>query len=170
MSRSTALRAQVSSNSNVTSPGNNTKSVLKWRPSLFNPVKALIVSLLGIFITNTDALNVVAKILSIIFYIYFVITVLGTVGVDTKAFLSLLSISGITLGLSVQTILGHTFNGIYLALFCPFKRGCIITVDNYTGKVISIDSRYVKLQMENKALILLPSYLVYAKPITVVEK
>ena len=76
-------------------------------------------------------------------YTYVAVSIAGTFGVDTKAILSLLSISGLTLGLAVQNVLGQIFAGLFLVLFCPFKRGWVISVDNYTGKVLSVDTRYV---------------------------
>lgn len=135
-----------------------------------DPVARLFGSFLKLFISDPDVLRVSRKTLAGLFYIYTALSIAGSFGMDTKAILSLLSISGLTLGLAIQTILGHTFSGFFLVFFCPFKRGWTITVDQYTGKVLSIDTRYVKLLSKNRAELLLPSHLVYSKPIIVESK
>ncbi len=52
----------------------------------------------------------------------------------------------------------------------PFKAGWKIKVGSHTGVVLSIDSRYVRLQTEAGEQILLPSYQVYTQAIVVQEK
>lgn len=136
-------------------------------PTWLDPVGKVANSFLSVFIHNPDLLRVATKSISGLFYLNIVLSVLGTAGVDIKAVLSILSISGLTLGLSIQTILGQAFAGFFLVLFCPFKRGWTITVDNFTGKVVSIDVRYVRLLLKNRSEVLLPSHQVYTKSIIV---
>lgn len=52
----------------------------------------------------------------------------------------------------------------------PFKTGWKIKVGSHAGVVLSIDSRYVRLQTDDGQQILLPSYQVYSQAIVVQEK
>ena len=129
-----------SSNSSFASVPTITPS--RFSLSRFDPLQILVGAFLKLFVENPDILRVGKSTIATVIYTYVAVSIAGTFGVDTKAILSLLSISGLTLGLAVQNVLGQIFAGLFLVLFCPFKRGWVISVDNYTGKVLSVDTRY----------------------------
>ena len=110
--------------------------------SQFDPLQILVGAFLKLFVEDPDLLRVGKSTLATVIYTYIAVSIAGTFGVDTKAILSLLSISGLTFGLAIQNVLSQIFAGLFLVVFCPFKRGWVITVDNYTGKVLSVDTRY----------------------------
>lgn len=150
----------------------------KKKHSLFNNifrlrfVTSLIKKFLQIFISDPDITSIVSRLLSWVIWSYVVLSIMGTCGVDTKPVLSLLSISGLTLGFAAKDILTNTYAGAYIMFMRPFKRGMTITVDsdNYNGiplrgKVLSIDTNYVQLLCSNGSKILLPSHSVYGRAI-----
>ena len=92
---------------------------------------------------------------------------MGTFGIDTKPILSLLSVSGLTLGFAAKDILTNTYAGAYIMIMRPFKRGMTISVDSIRGKVVSIDTNYVQLIGKDNVKILLPSHTVYGKAIII---
>ncbi len=123
---------------------------------------------LSIFINDIDILKVTSKICATIFWAYLLLTALGTLGFDTKPLLSLLSISGLTLGFAMKDILTNLFAGIFIIFVRPFKRGQIITVNNVRGKVVSIDIRYCRLlSLKDRSEILIPLSMVYGNSITI---
>ncbi|KAJ1421134.1 Mechanosensitive ion channel MscS [Ochromonadaceae sp. CCMP2298] len=85
------------------------------------------------------------NVLSAVLWLSLALSALGTLGVDTKPLLSLVGISGITLGLSVKDILSDTYAGIFVLVIRPFKRGSHIEVAGFKGKVLSTNIRYVRL-------------------------
>ena len=126
---------------------------------------------LGLVIDDPDALRVAVKILSTVIWAFIILSALGTVGFDTKPFLSLISVLGLTVGLSIKEILTNTFAGLLIILTSPFKRGWIISIGGFKGKVLSIDTRYVKLQNpRDKTEILVPLSLVYSSAIIIEQK
>ena len=123
---------------------------------------------LSIFINDIDILKVTSKICATVFWAYLLLSALGTLGFDTKPLLSLLSISGLTLGFAMKDILTNLFAGIFIIFVRPFKRGQIITVNNVRGKVVSIDIRYCRLlSLKDRSEILIPLSMVYGNSITI---
>lgn len=98
-----------------------------------------------------------------------VLTILGTIGVDIKPLLGLSTLAGFALSISAKGILSNTFSAAYMLWVRPFKRGDVITVcefgksDKYTGKVLSIDYHYIRLETEQGTTLMIPSHAVYGK-------
>eukprot|EP01038_Epipyxis_sp_PR26KG_P014165 gene14165-19006_t len=121
----------------------------------------------SIFINDLDLLIIISRISSTIFWCFLFLSVIGTIGFDIKPFLSLLSISGLTLGFAAKDILTNIFAGIFIVFTKPFKRGDIITVNGFKGTVLSLDMRYVKLQCvkDSNKITLIPLSMVYGNAI-----
>ena len=131
-------------------------------------VENVFINLLSVLINDPDTIRSVAKIMAGTLWGYLILSFLGTLGIDTKPLLSLLSVFGLTLGFAAKDILNNTFAGIFILFTRPFKRGAVINVAGHRGKVISVDVQYVKLQsMNDKSIILLPLSMVYGNAIVV---
>jgi small conductance mechanosensitive channel len=93
-------------------------------------------------------------------------------GYDTKPLLSLLSVSGLTIGFAAKDILTNTFKGLFILFTKPFQRHWTISVNGFRGKVISIDSRFVKLQslLSPFSEILIPLSMIYDTAIIIEKK
>lgn len=102
---------------------------------------------------------------------YNLITFVGTVGIDTKPLISLVSILSLTIGFAAKDILTNTFAGIFILFTRPFKRGWVISVCGYRGRVLSTDIRYLRLEsLKDRSEILVPLNLVYQNAIIVEQK
>lgn len=122
-------------------------------------------------VSDPDIAGFTIKSLSIGFWVFLSLVTLGTVGIDTKPLISLLSVAGITVGFAAKDILTNSFAGLYILLSRPFQRGDFISVDGYKGKVISIDLRYVKLLSEDeKTETLVPISLIYRNAISLIKE
>ena len=110
----------------------------------------------SIFILDPDILRSCAKVCSFVVWTFMILSFLGTIGVDTKPLLSLLSISGLTIGFAAKDILTNTFAGIFILFTRPFKRGWVISVCGYRGQVLSTDIRYLRMLLLK---VCTPSYL-----------
>lgn len=118
--------------------------------------------------TDPDLVKLFSNFFSYAFWVYLSLSILGTIGIDTKPFLSLVSITGITLGFAAKDILTNSFSGIFILFTRPFQRGSIISVSGFKGKVIAMDMRYVRLQsLTDKSETLVPLSIVYKSAITI---
>ena len=139
----------------------------------FNPkfVENFFRHILEVFIKDPDTLDLTAKISSWVSWSYILLSILGTIGFDTAPLLSLLSVSGLTVGFAAKDILTSTFKGFYILLTKPFSRGWTISVNGFSGEVLSIDIRYVKLLSSlDKREILVPLSMVYGSCIIIERK
>ena len=128
-------------------------------------------NILTMFVTDPDTLKIIAKACSWVTWTFIILSAFGTFGFDTKPLLSLLSISGLTIGFAAKDILTNVFKGFFILLTKPFKRGWIISVNGFRGKVLSIDSRFVRLQsFIDKNEILVPLSMIYDTAIVVEKK
>jgi len=127
--------------------------------------------LLSAVISDPDVLSLVAKLSLGMFWVSLGLTALGTAGVDTKPFLSLISVCLVTFGFAAKEMLGSLFSGTLLILQRQIKRGDTITCLGFKGVVTEITSKYVRLRdlrdNRKKSEILLPSGLVGSSPIVV---
>ncbi len=125
---------------------------------------------LSMIMEDTDLVRIISKALNVIFWVFLALSTAGTIGVDTKPFLSLLSIGGLTIGFALRDLLNTTFAGMFLLFSRPFTKGSVISTNGFKGTVLKVDWHYVKLaDFESKQTIMIPLNLVYAAPI-VVEK
>ncbi len=135
---------------------------------LFTSTESFFSIMFKVLISDPDLLGIFSKLASYSFWTFFLLSVLGTMGVDTKPLLSLVSVAGLTVGLAAKDIIANSFSGIFILLTRPFERDAVISVNGYKGKVLSMDMRYVRLQnLHDKGEVLLPLSMVYNNAITI---
>lgn len=151
----------------------SSEETIKKKPYInFRFMESFYVKTLSIFLKDPDTLRMVAKFFSWITWAYIILSAFGTMGYDTKPLLSLLSVSGLTIGFAAKDILTNTFKGLFILLTKPFHRNWTISVNGFRGKVISIDSRFVKLQSLQSPFseILIPLSMIYDTAIIIEKK
>jgi small conductance mechanosensitive channel len=92
---------------------------------------------------------------------------LGVLGLD-KTVTSLLAGAGVlalALGFAFQDLTTNFISGAFIAVQRPIKVGDVIETNGYTGKVLSIGLRSVKLDNFAGQLVELPSKDIFQKPI-----
>jgi small-conductance mechanosensitive channel len=94
--------------------------------------------------------NYSAWILSILF-------VFKTLGIDSSAILGAAGIAGVAIGFAAQTSMSNLISGLFLISEKPFALGDVITIDNATGVVHSIDLLSVKLRTFDNLFIRIPN-------------
>lgn len=123
---------------------------------------------------DIDIARFIGKTAAITAYSFAGITVLGTLGVDTKPLIAGIGVTGFTVGFALKEIAANFLSGILLVFGRPFQKGQYLKVlgggANLEGEVESIDSRYVLLKTKDKGLIMIPSVTVYSNPILVLPK
>lgn len=119
-------------------------------------------------ISDPDLTKLIAKGFTYGFWTFVTLILLGTIGIDTKPLLSLISVLGITIGFAAKDLIKHGFAGLYILFTRPFQRGDVIMVGNFKGRVLSVDLRYVRLlSSDGKNEIMVPLSLVYGNAITI---
>ena len=96
-----------------------------------------------------------------------IVTALGTVGVDVKALVAGLGLTGFALGFALRDIISNTLAGILILAYKPFRRGDRVSVAGSEGTIVEIDLRYTVLSGDHEARILIPNSTLFTNSITV---
>ncbi len=87
--------------------------------------------------------------------IVLIVTILGTVGVETTSFAAILASVGLAIGLALQGSLGNFAGGVLLMIFKPIKIGDLIEAQGEIGVVKEIEIFTTKLTgLSNKEIII----------------
>ncbi|MDB6095884.1 MAG: mechanosensitive ion channel [Francisellaceae bacterium] len=97
------------------------------------------------------------------------ITALGSMGVNINALVASLGLSSFALSFAMKDALSNVLAGILILIYQPFKIGNEIRIDDYAGKVIMIDLRYITLEINDKT-ILIPNASILNQAITILNK
>jgi small conductance mechanosensitive channel len=97
------------------------------------------------------------------------VTVLGTIGVDVKALVAGLGLTGFALGFALRDIISNLLAGVLILLYRPFRRGDRISVAGSEGTVREIDLRYTRLEGDDHAQLLVPNSILFTNSIKVVR-
>lgn len=142
--------------------------------SIARPIESLI--LRSRITRDVDMARFLAKAASIAVYSVAGVTLLGTVGVDTKPLIAGFGVTGFTIGFALKEIATNFLSGVLLVLNKPFQKGQYLKVmgaaagQNLEGEVESIDARYVLLRSRERGLLLVPAVIVYTNPLMVLAK
>lgn len=139
---------------------------IKWNARHFDWKKMkffepLLLKLFSLITDDPDILGYLTKIATTIVWVNILLSLLGTLGIDTKPLLSLLSISGLTFGFAAKDFITDVLAGVLILILRPFKRGDSITVGGCKGTVLSIDLKYVKVATADRTVCLIPITTVY---------
>jgi small-conductance mechanosensitive channel len=139
--------------------------------SIENKVKKLIQA--AGFTDDEDLSQLIARSVNLGWYSVLGMTLLGTIGFDTKPLIASLGVAGFAAGYALKDAATHFTSGIMLVLQKPFKKGDYIKLllaVPHEGIVESIDVRYVHLRNKDNHELLIPSSVVYANSILVSPK
>lgn len=147
------------------------EGILKSTFSLTHPIERMI--LRSRITADLDLARFLAKAATLTIYSVAGVTVLGTLGVDTKPIIAGIGVTGFTIGFALKEIATNFLSGVLLMLNKPFYKGQHLKVMgpasglNLEGEVESIDARYVLLRTKDRGLLMVPSVMVYTNPILV---
>lgn len=86
-----------------------------------------------------------------------IVTVVGTLGIQTSSFAAILAAAGLAIGLALQGSLSNFAGGVLLLLFKPFKVGDTIEAQGITGTVKEIDILQTKIVTFQRKLAIVPN-------------
>ena len=94
-----------------------------------------------------------------------VVTALGTLGIDVKALVTGLGLTGFAL----KDVVANTLAGVLILLYKPFREGDHVEVAGSTGAVKDIDLRYTTLHVDERTRVLVPNSTLFTNSIRVVS-
>lgn len=97
--------------------------------------------------------------IKIVFVILLIITILGSLGVSTTHFITVLGACGAAVALALKDSLGNFAGGILIMINQPFSRGDYIESNGLEGKVREIDLLYSTLVTLDNKIISIPNGL-----------
>lgn len=141
----------------------------RHRYSLVRPIYSFMLK--SKMTADPDLARFLAKSAAVSIYSLAAVTALGTIGIDTAPILTGIGITGFTVGFALKEIATNFLSGVMLVFGKPFRKGqwlkVLGTTSQLEGEVQSIDARYVLLRTKEKALVMIPSVVVYTNPILV---
>jgi small conductance mechanosensitive channel len=91
--------------------------------------------------------------ISILFKILLILSVISMVGIETTSFVALLASAGFAIGMALQGSLGNLAGGVLILLFKPYRVGDFIETQGFTGTVKEIHIfNTVLLTVDNKRI------------------
>lgn len=99
----------------------------------------------------------------VVFYtglVILVVTVMGQLGISLAPLLGAAGILGIALGFASQTSVSNIISGLFLIAEQPFKVDDIITINNNSGFVLSIDMLSVKMRTFDNRYVRIPNEMI----------
>ncbi len=109
------------------------------------------------------------KICSSVIWIIAIISILGTWGVDVRALVAGLGLTGFALGFAFKDVLSNALSGVMILLYQPFKLHDHIKALGVTGEIITIDMRYTTIK-DGSEKHLLPNAKLLSEKVTILQK
>lgn len=89
--------------------------------------------------------------------ILLIVTVAGTLGIETASFAAILAAAGLAIGLALQGSLSNFAGGVLILIFKPYKIGDLIEAQGELGAVKEIDILVTKLITPANKLAIIPN-------------
>ncbi|WP_298237550.1 mechanosensitive ion channel domain-containing protein [uncultured Algibacter sp.] len=97
------------------------------------------------------------NLLSWILKIILIVSILGTIGVETTSFAAILAAAGLAIGMALQGSLGNFAGGVLIMIFKPIKIGDLIEAQGEIGVVKEIEIFTTKLTGLSNREIIIPN-------------
>lgn len=94
---------------------------------------------------------------SIVLYLILIISVIGTLGINTTSVAALLAAGGMAIGMALSGTVQNFAGGIMILIFKPFKSGDLITAQGFTGFVDSVSIMSTKILTPDNRMVIIPN-------------
>ena len=102
------------------------------------------------------------RLIKLIILIIAAVSALGTIGVDVTD----LILSAFALGFVFKDMILNFLSGVMILVYRPVKENDVISVLNFSGRIIRIDLRYTHLE-KGDDVVLIPNLLLLNSPVSV---
>ncbi len=97
------------------------------------------------------------SLVSMLFKVLLVISVMGMVGIQMTSFIAILAAAGLAIGLALSGTLQNFAGGVIILMFKPYKVGDFITAQGYSGTVEEIQIFVTMLKTPQNVVIIIPN-------------
>jgi small-conductance mechanosensitive channel len=138
--------------------------------SLARPIESLLMR--SKLITDPDAARLVSKTIALSTYTLALISLLGTLGLDTSPLLTGVGITGFTVGFAVKEVATNLLSGAMLVMGKVVRKGMwvrllVAAMPGIEGRVESVDIRNVVLKTKEGNRIIVPSVILFTNPLII---
>lgn len=119
---------------------------------IYNIIKALVMKISKTKYVDKKKKTIIALVKNIIKYvimIFVVLAILGIYGVDTKGIVTSIGVAGVIIGLALQDIVSDFLAGVLRLFDNHYTIGDVVTIDGFTGEVVSFGLMTTKLKAVN---------------------
>ena len=116
--------------------------------------------------TDSAIASFVQSIASIALTIILIISIVGTLGIDTTSLAALLAGGGMAIGMALNGTVQNFAGGIMILIFRPFKAGDYIEAQGYGGTVSEVNITSTKLTTICRSIEPIFSAALHATPLT----
>jgi small conductance mechanosensitive channel len=119
---------------------------------------------------DVDFTQLLSRSAKLVVLAFGLVTGLGTLGLDIKALVAGLGLTGFALGFALKDIIANWVAGILVLFYKPFRRGDRIETAGSVGRVEAVNLRYTVLQADDGARVLVPNSTLFTNSIRVTER
>lgn len=95
------------------------------------------------------------SVFKVLLYVVLLVSIAGTVGIQTTSLITVLGSVGLTVGLALQGSLSNFAGGVLILILKPFRVGDYIVANGQEGSVVAIDIFYTNLlTIDNRSVVL----------------
>lgn len=95
------------------------------------------------------------SVFKVLLYAVLLVSIAGTVGIQTTSLITVLGSVGLTVGLALQGSLSNFAGGVLILILKPFRVGDYIVANGQEGSVVAIDIFYTNLlTIDNRSVVL----------------
>jgi small conductance mechanosensitive channel len=116
---------------------------------------------------DLDVTRLLSRSAKLVVLAFGAVTGLGTLGLDVKALVAGLGLTGFALGFALKDIIANWVAGLLVLLYQPFRRADRIETAGSAGRVEAINLRYTVLQADDGSRILVPNSTLFTNSIRV---
>ena len=107
----------------------------------------------------------ILSISGITMWIMLIVTIIGTLGIQTTSFAALLAGGGMAIGLALNGTVQNFAGGLMILVFKPFKAGDYIEMEGHAGTVTEINITSTKLTTSDHRVIIIPNGMISSEVI-----
>ena len=94
-------------------------------------------------------ISLLKNIIKYLIMIFVVLAILGVYGVDTKGIVASIGVAGVIIGLALQDMVADFLAGVLILFDNHYTLGDVVTIDGFTGEVVSFGLMTTKLKAAN---------------------
>ena len=115
---------------------------------------------------NPVIMNLIGQTVKTLFFLFGLVTALGTLGIDVSAMVAGLGLTGFAISFALKDTLSNFISGVLVLIYKPFNINDSIEIDKYKGVVIDVNLRYTVINQEGDE-VLVPNSFIFSKPIII---